>query len=951
MVSAALPDPEYQLEFFLKNGFQRKVCPSCRMPFWTLDAVRTLCGDPPCVQYSFVGAPATKRPYSLREMREAFLGFFEERGHTRVARYPVVARWRDDIYLTIASIADFQPHVTSGEVAPPANPLAISQPCIRLNDLDSVGKSGRHLTTFEMMAHHVFNTPGNHIYFKDQTVAYCHQFLTEVLGMDGKEITYKENPWAGGGNAGPAIEVMIRGLEVATLVFMKWIADPNGPIDVKGEKYREMDLQIVDTGYGLERLVWISNGEPTIYQALFPDAVRFLLAEAGLEERVSDPRVQRMLADTARASSIMSVDTGTKVLELRRKVHAALAEKGVETRSASEGQAGSEGGGVIPFEDMLAVWEPLEKVYALSDHARCLAFMLGDGIVPSNVKAGYLMRMVIRKCLRMMDDLKLKVSLFDIVDRQLDAFEGDFPELKAHRDYIRTVLELETQRYQETLEKGRRLVEREAKAYKGKEFPLAKLIDLYDSQGLNPEIVKAVAEPLGVRVDVPDDFYSAVANKHAKAKPGETEEYDGTHEDRRFAHLPPTRALFYEDSGIQHFHANVLWAEGDLVVLDQTALYPEGGGQPADHGILHTGGHDATKGPAVQVVDVQKYATALGHVIVHKVKGGSFRAGERVHGHVDWDRRMGHTRHHTATHLILASAKQVLGFHTWQGGAQKGYDRSRVDIQHYARITDDQLRQIEEVANRAVLEARPVEKTWMRRDEAEKTFGMQLYQGGIPKGREVRVVTVKDFDVECCGGTHVAATNEIGPIKILRTERIQDGLERIEFAAGMAAIQQMQRKDDLLKEAAETLAVPQEQVPQAAKRFFEEWKQLRKENEALKARLAELESKNFAPEVDLQVPGGPRLLVTVKQADAATIRGLAQEYAKGAPGTVAVVNPQGNFVVAGPQAVEIAKRLAEGKAGGKADLAQGSIPGFLATDERSAVDRLRKKLAELFPGS
>jgi alanyl-tRNA synthetase len=278
-------------------------------------------------------------------------------------------------------------------------------------------------------------------------------------------------------------------------------------------------------------------------------------------------------------------------------------------------------------------------------------------------------------------------------------------------------------------------------------------------------------------------------------------------------------------------------------VLDQTALYPEGGGQPADKGMLHTG-DDYHKGPKIEVIDVQKYATARGgHVIAHKVKGGHLNVGDAVHGHVDWDRRMAHTRHHTATHLILASAKQVLGFHTWQGGAQKGHDRSRVDIQHYQRITEDQLKAIENLANATMLEARGVEKVWMGRDEAEKQFGMQLYQGGIPKGKLVRVVKVKDFDVECCGGTHVGSTNEIGPIKILRTERIQDGLERIEFAAGMAAIAQMQKKDELLKQAAETLSVQPEEVPKTASRFFEEWKQRGKQVEELATKVAQLEAQ------------------------------------------------------------------------------------------------------------
>lgn len=931
MTQLTAMEMEYQLEFFKKNGFQRRICPSCKMPFWTLDASRSSCGDPPCAMYSFIDAPVGKRPYTLHEMREEFLTFFQRRGHARVSRYPVVARWRDDIYLTIASIADFQPHVTSGEVRPPANPLTISQPCIRLNDLDSVGKSGRHLTTFEMMAHHVFNYPDEYHYFKDQTVAYCHEFLTQTLGFPAHEITYKENPWSGGGNAGPAVEVMIRGLEVATLVFMKWVADPNGAIDVKGEKYREMDVQIVDTGYGLERLAWITNGAPTIYQALFPEAVGFLLKAAGLERKVAASGVQQMLAETARASSIMSVDTGVKVMELRKKVHASLDQKGIR----------------IGFEDMLAVWEPLEKVYALSDHARCLAFMLGDGIVPSNVKAGYLMRMVIRKCLRMMDDLKLDVPLFDVVDVQLQAFQHDFPELSARKDHIRTVLALETERYRETLEKGRRLVEREAKAFKGKAFPLDKLVELYDSQGLNPEIVKAVAEPLGVTVDVPDDFYSAVANRHAKAKPEEQEDYAGAHVDARFEKLPATRTLYYEDSTTRDFDATVVWSEGDLVVLDQTALYPEGGGQPADKGVLHTGGHDHAKGPAVEVIDVQKYATPQGPVVVHEVKSNPLRQGDRVHGHVDWDRRTGHTRHHTATHLILASAKQVLGFHTWQGGAQKGYDRSRVDIQHYQRITDEQLKAIEELANRTVLEDRDVEKVWLPRDEAEKQFGMQLYQGGIPKGREVRVVKVKglavparhggspaaaaDFDVECCGGTHVLGTADIGPIKILRTERIQDGLERIEFAAGMAAIREMQHKEALLKKAADAFSVQIDEVPRTAQRFFQEWKDLRKENEALKAELARLRAESVSPR---SIGGRQYVLTFVDHEAMATLAKQAALNAEKFPGAVAVaVEGSGYLAVAsgaasGLDATGVFDRLKEkfgGRGGGKPNMAQGRL--------------------------
>jgi len=221
------PEDAYHLEFFKDEGFTRKTCERCGGSFWTRDPSRTTCGDPPCDPYTFIGSPVFRREIGLDEMREHYLSFFEGKGHTRIKRYPVIARWRDDIYLTIASIADFQPFITSGEVPPPANPLTVSQPCIRLDDLDSVGRSGRHLTTFEMMAHHVFNTPEEEIYWKDRTVALCDELLLG-LGADPLAITYKESPWAGGGNAGPSVEVMMGGLELATLVFMDMKLSPRG---------------------------------------------------------------------------------------------------------------------------------------------------------------------------------------------------------------------------------------------------------------------------------------------------------------------------------------------------------------------------------------------------------------------------------------------------------------------------------------------------------------------------------------------------------------------------------------------------------------------------------------------------------------------------------------------------------------------------------------------------
>ncbi|MDP6221089.1 MAG: alanine--tRNA ligase-related protein, partial [Candidatus Thalassarchaeaceae archaeon] len=203
---------EIHIPFWEESGH---VCKTCRVTgarFWTRDESRTTCGDSTSDPYTFIGNPVIEgfpmRGRALKDaMREAFLCFFDNHGHTRVDPYPIVARWRDDIHLTIASIADFQPHVTSGLVPPPANPLGISQPCIRLTDVAAVGRSGRHLSTFEMMAHHAFNRPrdGDVVYWIDQCVRYCDEMLVESFGISPRDLTYVENPWSGGGNAGPAL--------------------------------------------------------------------------------------------------------------------------------------------------------------------------------------------------------------------------------------------------------------------------------------------------------------------------------------------------------------------------------------------------------------------------------------------------------------------------------------------------------------------------------------------------------------------------------------------------------------------------------------------------------------------------------------------------------------------------------------------------------------------------
>ncbi|HEV2429789.1 MAG TPA: alanine--tRNA ligase-related protein, partial [Thermoplasmata archaeon] len=283
---------EYDLGFFHRAGMHRRACASCGEAFWTLGE-HTRCQEAPCTPYGFLGSPGLARSRSASEMRETYLGFFERRGHTRLRRYPTIARWRNDVFFTQASIYDFQPWVTTGVLPPPANPLTLSQPCLRFIDLDEVGRSGRHFTLFEMLAHHAFNRPDHEVYFKDRTVELCHELLTGELGCDPRAITYKEEAWEGGGNLGPSLSVGLAGLEVATLVFMEYVRDGTG--------LRPMPLTVVDTGYGLERLTWLSQGTRTAYEAVFGELLEEL-------RRTFAPRESALLLDHARALNFLLTD-------------------------------------------------------------------------------------------------------------------------------------------------------------------------------------------------------------------------------------------------------------------------------------------------------------------------------------------------------------------------------------------------------------------------------------------------------------------------------------------------------------------------------------------------------------------------------------------------------------------------------------------------------------------
>ncbi len=895
---------EYRLDYFEREGFSRQECPSCGDHFWTLNPQQETCGEPPCAEYGFIDDPGFAEELSLEDAREMFLSFFEERDHERIDPYPVAAnRWRDDVMLTNASIYDFQPHVTSGQSPPPANPLVVSQPCIRMQDIDNVGKTGRHTMAFEMGGHHAFNAEEDagyayegEIYWKEECVEYCIDLL-DAVGADIPNVTLIEDVWVGGGNAGPSFEVIYDGLELATLVFMQFEQDPDGDYEMKdGNSYARMDRRVIDTGYGIERWAWMSQGTPTVYEAIYPDMIEVLRDNAGLEY---DDDEATLVHRAAKLAGHLDIDEAEDMEAARDNIAAELD---------------------VSTSRLAGLMEPLEDVYAIADHCRTLAYMLGDGIVPSNVGTGYLVRMVLRRTKRLCDGVGIDAPLDELVDMQAERLGYD------NRDTIREVVRAEVEKYAETLERGTRRVRGVARehAEKGEPIPTRELIEFYDSHGIQPETVEEIAEEFGATVDIPEDFYALVAERHesGEAFGGEGEE---SVEDE-IADLPTTERLYYDDQKRTEFEAVVLDVfdreDGYDVVLDQTMFYPEGGGQPPDQGTL------STEEVTVSVTDVQR----VGGVILHRCDGDP-GTGEFVRGQLDADRRRRLMQHHTATHVVIHAAREVLGEHVRQAGAQKGTESSRIDVQHFRRITPAERRAIERVANEIVTENTSVKQEWPERHEAEAEHGFDIYQGGIPTGEEIRLIHVEE-DVQACAGTHVSRTGDIGTIKLLSTERVQDGVERINFAAGDAAIEHIQSMEEQLHTTADVLDVTPSEVPETAERFFDEWKERGKHIDELTEELAAARASadDDGQEIELD---DTTAVIRRLDADIDELRATANALVgdgkvavlgsarEGAQFVVAV--PDGIDVDAGDVVSELANRVGGG-GGGPTDFAQGGGP-------------------------
>ncbi|MEM4259877.1 MAG: alanine--tRNA ligase [Candidatus Woesearchaeota archaeon] len=781
------PEKFFAVNVLKNEGFKRQQCIKCKKFFWSVEC-NDICGDAECKGgFNFIQNTPSKNKMEYIELWKTFSNMFKKFGYTPIKRYPVAARWRDDTDFVQASIYDFQPWVVNGTIDPPANPLVIPQFCLRFNDIDNVGITGSHCTGFVMIGQHAFVKKEE--WKQDDYFIHIHKWLTQGHKIPKTKIFYHEDGWAGGGNFGPCMEFFSGGLELGNQVYMQYENTPNGE--------HELNLKVLDMGMGHERNTWFSLGKETLYEATFPDVIKYLKKITNMEEIVEKGFMKKFLPYAA----LLNINEAENIEKNWKFIATKLN---------------------LNVNDLKKKILPLAGMYSIAEHLRSVLFAINDGVLFSNVGGGYNLRSIYRRALSIAEQNKWNIDMGEIVKMHAKYLKPLFPELLENINETINILEYENKKFKESRERNWKIIQ----GLVEKDIDEKKLIELYDSYGINPEELKSEFEKKHKKISIPENFYSLVVQKHnADKKIHNTQTFKD--EKLKLDGLPNTDILYYDHYDLLEFKAKVLKIIDNNVILDRTAFYPTSGGQLHDIGTLN----------GCNVVNVFKQ----GNVIIHVMDKVNFKEGQEIKGNIDMDRRQQLAQHHTATHIINGAAKNVLGKHVWQAGASKTLEKARLDITHYDSLTDEQKVKIEILANKIVNDNLPVHKMIIERGVAERKFGFTIYQGGAVPGKLLRIVHIEGIDAEACGGTHLDVTGDVGIIKILKTSKIQDGIVRIEFVAGRAAEMQNIKRSNILIELKKLLDCSENEIPGRAKELFELWKAIIKKKQQKKFELTSIE--------------------------------------------------------------------------------------------------------------
>jgi alanyl-tRNA synthetase len=834
------PHKYYEVGLFKEQGFERKCCPICGKYFWSADPSRKLCGDSAHEPYSFIRQNPGSVDYS--GFWRSFSQFFKKEGHAIIGSYPVVSRWRQDLYYTIAGIQDFQ-RIERGAISfeYPANPLLVPQMCMRFNDIANVGVSGRHMTAFMMANQTAFNYPKEG-YWRDRTIELNYKLLTGLLGVKKETITYIEDVWAMGdfSEFGPSIEAFSGGLELVNNVFTQF--------EYANGKTRELDGKVVDVGWGFERNLWFKAGTQTLYDAVFKRQLEYIHKSAGIKPNIG--LYSKLARELGEVDLTEANDAGAAEARILQKA-------GVDA-----GQYRTE-------------IKPLQASYAMADHSRTLLFAINDGALPSNVGGGYNLRILLRRLFDFSKEYGMNVDLLKLMELHASELSEIYPNMRDCLETAKAVIDIERKRYESTKIAATRIVN--AIIEKKEALTAERMQVLYESNGITPEFIESIAKEKRARIDVPQEAYNKLLKSDFVEKTKKIKEagidIEGLHE---------TGKLYYD--GAFEASAKVLRSSGNLLILDKTPFYPEGGGQETDKGEID----------GIGVAEVQ----TINGIIVHSlVKRATFKKGSTVHCKVDRERRMSLMAHHTATHLVSAACRSILGKHAWQEGAKKAADKAHIDIAHYDKLSEAQVQAIEDKANSYITHGIRVSVQELPRSLAEKKFGFAIYQGHGAPSNKLRIVQVHDtdgnlIDAEACGGLHLAGCESaIGLIKIIGTYHIHDGINRIEFVAGHAAVSRISAIDSSIEELAKTAGIDRDKLSEGMQARLNE---LRTYKETLEKKESELLEYIVADMLE-ELKGNE----SVKQLehDRKSLRQIATQFVEARPGSLLALHNKAGDVV------------------------------------------------------
>ncbi len=864
----------------------------------------------------------------IAELRQSFLDYFERNGHQVVASSPLVPANDPTLLFTNAGMVQFK-DVFLGMEKRPYVRAASSQRCVRAggkhNDLENVGYTARHHTFFEMLGNFSFGD-----YFKREAIRFAWEYCTEVLGLPAERLwvtVFEEDD--------EAADIWLKevGIDPGRFTRMDaksnfWAMGDTGPCGPCSEIFYDHGPDVEGGPPGTPE----EDGDRyvEIWNLVF---MQFERSADGTMKPLPKPSVDTGMGLERIAAVMQGVHSNYDI-----DLFQALLKRAAELAGTKE------------------LDNPSLRVIA--DHIRACAFLVVDGVLPSNEGRGYVLRRIIRRAIRHGYKLGIREPFFWKLVAALDEQMGEaYPELTRGRQHAERVLRQEEERFAETLDQGMRLLEEAIASLDGKVIPGETAFKLYDTYGFPVDLTADIARERGLSVDEAA-FARAMEAQRERARSASRFEADYG---RRRSIDAETKFIGYESlagSGV----VTALFRDGDrqvdalgegesgVIVLDESPFYAESGGQVGDTGRIIAGAGE------FEVTDTRKWGKAHAHI--GRMVRGRLEGGESVRAEVDRAKRQATVRNHSATHLLHAALRKVLGEHVQQKGSLVAPDRLRFDFSHYEPLTREEIEKIENLVNAQVRANAAAETKVVPYEEAVAGGALALF--GEKYEDRVRVLKLGDFSMELCGGTHVRRAGDIGLFKITSEQGIAAGVRRIEAVTGQGALEWVDRHEQVLDSIAHLLKSGWEEAGDKVQQLVDRSRQLEKEVQQLKTRLA---TGGAGQAVEWESVGDTRMLVTsIEGADARVLREAADRYKQqggsavivlasaedGAVRLVAAVTKDRTDRIKAGDVVNAAAAVVGGRGGGRPDMAQAGGPD--ADKLPKALDTARAFIRERLAG-